>query len=200
MAKHRIRNATTRDIPTLVHHRRQMWIDMGVRGEKLLHEADVGFAKWVRREMKAKRYFAWLVEDENGAVVAGGGIWVLQIHPRPGYPNGGPQPYLLNFYTEPAHRGKRFASRLAKKCVEWSKLRGYPRVTLHASDQGMPIYERIGFVRTNEMKIELGPQSRGAGGIDHAVARRSWPSSRPSQSKRTPASSTSIRAARRRER
>jgi ribosomal protein S18 acetylase RimI-like enzyme len=42
---------------------------------------------------------------------------------------------------------------LTRKCVELSVERGYTRITLHASDYGRPIYEKMGFKPTTEMRL-----------------------------------------------
>jgi predicted N-acetyltransferase YhbS len=36
------------------------------------------------------------------------------------------------------------------------------RIVLHASDDGRPLYERLGFVPTNEMRLEPPPDAREA--------------------------------------
>ena len=59
--------------------------------------------------------------------------------------------YLLNFYTEPAWRGKGLAGELLRAALGEVKRRGIGVATLHASKFGKPIYEKYGFVATNEM-------------------------------------------------
>jgi hypothetical protein len=36
--------------------------------------------------------------------------------------------------------------------MDWSREQGFDRVVLHASDAGRPLYEKIGFKPTNEMR------------------------------------------------
>ena len=89
-------------------------------------------------------------------MVGGGSLWLQPVQPRPGFDGGG-QPYLLSFYTEPAARGRGAATALVEACVAWARAHGYPRVTLHASRFGRRVYEKLGFERTWEMKRPLAP-------------------------------------------
>ena len=149
-----VRPASLRDLDVLVRQRRRMWEDMGVL--EGLDEADRVYRAWARRRL-GRTLFAWVAEARDGRVVGGGCLWLMVVHPRPGFP-GGPQPYLLSFYTEPAFRGQGIARRIVRACVRWARERGHPRVTLHASSMGRPVYEALGFVPTGEMKLGLPPR------------------------------------------
>jgi hypothetical protein len=39
--------------------------------------------------------------------------------------------------------------------IQWLKEQGFSSVVLHASDEGRPLYETLGFVPTNEMRLRL---------------------------------------------
>lgn len=142
-----------RDLELLVRHRRRMWAEMGV--ERGLDEADRAYRAWARRRLRTGELVAWVVE-ERGEPAASGAAWLMVVHPRPGLA-GGPQPYLLSFFTEPGHRGKGHAARIVREAVRWARREGYPRLTLHASSMGRPVYARLGFERTWEMKLDLAP-------------------------------------------
>ncbi|HEX2066630.1 MAG TPA: GNAT family N-acetyltransferase [Candidatus Thermoplasmatota archaeon] len=151
---YRLRPARLADLEVLVRHRRAMWHDMGTYRGRQLAAADAPYRAWVQREWRALRLRAWVVEDAGGAVVAGGALWLQAIHPRPGTRNL-VQPYLLSFYTEPAHRGKGLARGIARECIAWSREKGYPRIALHASDAGRALYEGLGFRPTAELRLDL---------------------------------------------
>jgi GNAT superfamily N-acetyltransferase len=154
-----IRRATAADIDALAHHRVSMFRDMGV-----LDEADADSLRRVsieyfRRAMAAGRYLAWVAVAEHDAlhILAGAGLSVEEILPRPGQQglNLGPDGVVLNVYTEPAWRGRGLASRLVREILEWARTRGIERVNLHASEDGRSVYERIGFIPTNEMRYTI---------------------------------------------
>lgn len=58
-------------------------------------------------------------------------------------------------FTAREHRGKGIAQRIVQAAVKQAKRGGYPRVTLHASEMGRPIYDKLGWERTWEMKYPL---------------------------------------------
>jgi hypothetical protein len=39
--------------------------------------------------------------------------------------------------------------------IDWCKQEGYAAVYLHASDNGKPLYESLGFEPTTEMRLKL---------------------------------------------
>ena len=63
--------------------------------------------------------------------------------------------YLLNFYVAPEMRGRGFARQLLALAIDEARARGIKVVTLHASKFGKPIYERNGFVMSNEMLLRF---------------------------------------------
>lgn len=159
MPRARLRRATLRDLDVLVCHRRGMWVDIGDHTERELDAADRVYRRWARVQLMGGRYAAFIVDGPDGSAVASGCVWIMESHPRPGWP-GTKQAYLLSMYTEPPHRGKGYGTRIVREALRFSRGRGIQRMTLHAAPKGAPIYAREGFQRTHEMRIVLGPQRR----------------------------------------
>ena len=83
-----------------------------------------------------------------------GAGWLIDFPPH--WIDAEPIPaYLLNFYVDPAFRGRGLAYDLLKTAVEDARRRGIRVVSLHASKFGKPLYERNGFEATNEMILRL---------------------------------------------
>jgi len=146
-----LRPATQEDAPLISVQREAMFTDMGTE----YTEAVAQFTPWVRRHLEAGTYLGWLAEVE-GEVVAGAGLLLLDWPPHV----IDPQPlrsYLLNVYTRPAHRGRGLAVRLTETAIAETRRRGVRIMSLHASEYGRPIYERLGFSPTNEMRLILEP-------------------------------------------
>ena len=79
-------------------------------------------------------------------------MWVMEFPPH--FMDEGPsRAYLLNFYVAPAMRGRGLARDLLARAVAEAKARGIKVVSLHASKFGKPLYERNGFVQSNEMLL-----------------------------------------------
>lgn len=174
----RIRAATVEDAATLAGHRAAMFRDMGtVRDQGTFDALVEATADYLARAMPAGEYHGWCAEpaDAPGHVIAGAGVQVRPIVPRPG-PAGGvhtaPQALVLNVYTEPGWRRRGVAERLMRAVLAWAEARGVSGVVLHASADGRALYERLGFGPTNEMRLGgaplgLNPGARGAGPVQH---------------------------------
>jgi GNAT superfamily N-acetyltransferase len=147
------RLATEADAGLIAEHRRRMFAEMGLDDPERLREVAEAFLPWVRERLRDGRYLGWLVEEE-GAVVGGGGMWLMDFPPH----WHDPQPlraYLLNFYVVPESRGQGLAYRLLRTAVEEARQRGIRVVALHASNAGRPIYEKFGFKGTSEMMLKF---------------------------------------------
>jgi GNAT superfamily N-acetyltransferase len=149
-----IRRATLRDLPTLVRQRRGMFVDMGYRRARQLERADQAYARWVRRQVAAGRFVAFLGVCDGVGAVAGGAVWLVERQPRPGF-DGGLAPYLLSMYTDPEYRGRGLARRIVAAAMRWCRAHGYRTMSLHASPMGRPLYEKMGWKRTREYRREL---------------------------------------------
>lgn len=157
----KIRKATLRDLEILVVHRRGMWFDMGYKNKAQLDKADKVYRNWAKPRLKSGELVGFIVEAE-GQVAGSGCLWLQPVQPRPGRPGFkvGGQPYLLSMYTEHPFRGKGVATKIVKESIRWAKAKGFPRMTLHASDMGRSIYEKLGFKQTWEMKLDLKTKKR----------------------------------------
>ena len=111
-------------------------------------------APFFEQGLRDRTYAGFLATDEQGRVVAGGGVILVAYQPHP----LGPQPrrpFVVNMYTEPERRGQGLARRLMARMIAWSREEGYVALFLHASDAGRPLYEELGFKPTNEMRLAL---------------------------------------------
>jgi hypothetical protein len=46
-------------------------------------------------------------------------------------------------------------TRLTQTIIAWCRERGFEWIYLHASNQGRPLYESLGFVPSSEMRLKL---------------------------------------------
>jgi GNAT superfamily N-acetyltransferase len=150
----RLRRATLRDVPLLVHHRRRMWEDIGRHTEAALDAADPVYRRWLAQRLRSGTAAGFVVEA-RGEPAASGVLWVQEAQPRPGW-HGTAQGYLLSMYTEPSHRRRGHAAAIIEAALAWARAQGVDRVTLHAATRARRIYERAGFARTHEMRLILG--------------------------------------------
>jgi len=149
-----IRSAGVGDAQVIARQRASMFRDMGSvspEESELLRKAS---EPWFSDLLTGGDYLAWLVEHD-GAVVAGGGIFVQEGGPAPGRYRMGRLGHIANVYTEPAHRRRGLARRLMETMLNWCASNGIDHVTLGASDEGKPLYESLGFKPTSNMMLTL---------------------------------------------
>jgi GNAT superfamily N-acetyltransferase len=58
-------------------------------------------------------------------------------------------------YVEKPYRRRGIARTLMEEMLGWCRREEFAYVGLHASDDGRPLYEKLGFRATNEMRLEL---------------------------------------------
>jgi GNAT superfamily N-acetyltransferase len=54
----------------------------------------------------------------------------------------------MSMYTEPAHRGRGVAKMALRNMISWSRKKGCPAISPHASRLGRPIYTSFGWEPT----------------------------------------------------
>lgn len=159
----KIRRATVQDADVIAWHRARMFQDMGdVSGEAfeiLRTKAQARLKQW----LDSGDYIGWLATpaDKPETIIGGAGIQLQPILPRPvdtSTIGEGRQGTIINVFTERQWRRHGIAGLLIKEIVAWSRSERLHRLVLHASDQGRPIYERLGFITSNEMRLSGGQQ------------------------------------------
>jgi GNAT superfamily N-acetyltransferase len=154
MPEFAIRAATLADIPILIRHRRMMWWDMGRRDETALQWMDAAAHEYFSEAVADGSYRGFLAANEAGDILGGGGI---VISPWPGsfHQRAPRRAMILNMYVEREYRRRGIAKALMETMIAWCREQEFARVGLHASDEGRPLYEKLGFKPTNEMNLDL---------------------------------------------
>lgn len=143
------RLAIPEDAPIIARHRHRMFVDAGRADNSALRRVTDAFEQWLPPMMQAGKYMGWLALLERN-VIAGAGLMIMDWPPHPLDP-GPYRGYLLNVYVEPEFRRKRIASNLIELALAEARNRKIRVVSLHATEEGRPLYESSGFRRTNEM-------------------------------------------------
>jgi GNAT superfamily N-acetyltransferase len=159
---YRIRRATAADAGVLARHRAEMFRDMGDLPDGL-HDTLVEASRaYFTQAIAEGGYIGWVAEldDPSREIVAGAGLQLRELLPRPDGARQrlvrGPQALVLNVYTERAWRRGGVADALMRELLQWCRGNGIESVVLHASDEGRPLYEKLGFTPTNEMRYDGG--------------------------------------------
>jgi GNAT superfamily N-acetyltransferase len=148
------RAGTLADAEIIIAHRRAMFFEMGYRDQVVLDAMVMAFRPWLLRKMEEGEYLAWLAVRADGSVAAGLGLWLMDWPPHmvgPGSRRGN----ILNVYTNPDSRRQGLARRLMELALEWCRVNRIRAVILHSSNEGRPLYEKLGFRATNEMRLMI---------------------------------------------
>lgn len=154
MQPYHIRPAAPADLETVLHHRRRMFEDMGSTDEAALDAIITVSRPLLGDGLSDGTYRGWLALAADGTVAAGGGIIILRYQPHPADPRSR-RAWVVNMFTEPGHRRRGLARQLMDTMVTWCRAEGMSFLYLHASEFGRPLYEDLGFVATNEMRLSL---------------------------------------------
>jgi GNAT superfamily N-acetyltransferase len=148
------------DLDLIVRHRTEMFRESGCPEEDLA-TMTAGFRPWLELRLAGGTYFGWVMEA-GGDAVAGLGMIVLDWPPHMFHPSDARRGYVLNVFVEPEYRGRGLASELMKVALAEAERRGIAFMTLHASSQGRPLYEKLGWKPTSEMSFVTGATKDGA--------------------------------------
>jgi ribosomal protein S18 acetylase RimI-like enzyme len=131
-----------------------MFADMGYTDQAALDSMAAKFLPWLQAKMACYEYVAWVAVTADDSVIAGAGLWLMDWPP---HMVGASQRRgnILNVYTEPDFRRRGLARKLTVAAMDWCRSNGIDCVILHASEEGRPLYQSLGFQATNEMRIRF---------------------------------------------
>jgi GNAT superfamily N-acetyltransferase len=149
-----IRRATPDDAGIVAEHRARMFLDMGrIDGERPAAMIEQ-LTPMLRPMLASGEYNGWFVMADDEAIIAGAGVQIRTLLPRP-ETDVAREALVVNVYVELDYRRQGLARRLMEAILAWSREQGIERVSLHASIMGQPLYEALGFTRSNEFVLYL---------------------------------------------
>ncbi|HWF08644.1 MAG TPA: GNAT family N-acetyltransferase [Bryobacteraceae bacterium] len=166
-----MRAACAQDSGIIAGHRAAMFRDMGQLSAEEHDTLLSASTPWIAGLLAEGAYLGRLIEHD-GAIVAGGGIWLRELGPVPGCLGVGKWAHLVNVYVEREHRRRGLARWLVKELLAWCETHRMDHVTLAASEEGRALYESLGFVPTADMKLTVQP-ARGFAGAHQNLTRPS---------------------------
>jgi GNAT superfamily N-acetyltransferase len=154
-----IRPAVRAGAPIIARHRAEMFADMGQLPPHLYAELVAQTISYLDEALPRREYLGWLASATGQPeVVAGAGVQLRRSLPH-ALTNESPnriafsrQGIVLNVFTEKAWRRRGLAAMLMRHVLEWAARSNLDTLVLHASGEGRSLYDRLGFVPTNEMR------------------------------------------------
>jgi GNAT superfamily N-acetyltransferase len=155
-----LRAATIDDCAIIARQRVSMFVDMGfVKSDDAAGELHRLTVAWLAERIPRGEYVGWLATPvhEPERVVAGAGAQLRRVLPFPKHHNeqiaDGRQAIVVNVYTEPEFRRRGVARLLMTALLNWARSIQLESLVLHATADGKPLYESLGFRQTNEMRL-----------------------------------------------
>ena len=146
-----IRAATMADVLHAVHHREQMFREMGTTCD---YDAMArACEQWYRTALPAGTYRGWMIERDR-LVVGGGGLIVMPWSPGPSQLDPR-MAWVFNVFIDTAHRGQGLAHRLMETIHAWCREQGIERLALNATESGARVYRAFGYATVNEPMLRL---------------------------------------------
>lgn len=148
-----VRPASAADIDALVELRERMLVELGSDDGARLASLATSSAEWLARAFSEDRAAGWLAH-RDGVVV--GGITVILTETLPQYRSlRGRVATILGLFVAPEERGAGLASDLVSGALAHARRWEADVVVLHSAAKALPIYERLGFIPTKEMRFQL---------------------------------------------
>ncbi len=152
-----VRQATVGDAAAIAAQRAAMFAEMGELAVSRVPDLVRRATHYLEAAIASGEYTGFLASPsgEDGVIIGGAGAQVRRTLPHPREPDGTPhgtQAIVLNVYTDPAWRGHGVAELLMQRVIRWAGEAGMDTLVLHASTAGRPLYEKLGFAATSEMR------------------------------------------------
>lgn len=147
-----LRDASAADLDACATFWIAMYEEMGLfKDADFLPGWRLRFSEYFERRIAGGEARISLAVDDTGIIGTAGAMLA------DGYPaviHGLNFGYIFGVRVEPAYRGQGLATALTRRSIAFLQQLECRRIRLHASAAGRPIYERIGFVGTNEMELK----------------------------------------------
>lgn len=117
-------------------------------------------AEMAEVEAETRKYYSESFEKDSNVTylvydgsrwIAAGSVSFYRIMPTYHNPSG-KKAYIMNVYTHPDYRRKGIAMKMLELLVAEARNRGIGQISLEATEEGKPLYEKFGFT---QMKDEM---------------------------------------------
>lgn len=153
-----VRAATRDDASILARQRIELYRDLGQLPEATADPLLAAARRYFEHAIASGEFHGWLASPSGGPgeIIAGAGLRLRAIAPRPGRKPGEvsavPQGLVTNVFTERTWRRQGAGALVLRHVIDWARANHLASLVLHASSEGRPLYEKLGFEATNEMR------------------------------------------------
>jgi len=150
-----IRKTTEEDLSLVLAFRRKLFLEMEIPHEALVPDSAEILKARYEKELRQDALAHFIASDPAGHAVACVGALLKDDFPYYLFQPGA-YGWIVDVYTEPAHRGKGLSRQLLERTLAWLRSKGISEAKLLASgSDAARLYERCGFRRTWEFYLAL---------------------------------------------
>ena len=150
-----ITSALPADDSLVAQHFYQLWLDNNLTPEDI----DDNWLHITREfiiEARQERSFRAFLGSIDKKVVASVSCQLYAgLYPSPFKPSFRHYGYIWNVFVDSGYRRQGIGTQLTQTAIDYLRTLDCTHVIFHASPQGKPVYENLGFVPKNEMILEL---------------------------------------------
>jgi GNAT superfamily N-acetyltransferase len=151
-----VREAKEMEFSNVADCFRLMWLDNAVKPEELKdnwYKITTDFLEAGKRDLGLS---AAVAVTEEGRII-GTSICQLFTGPFPAIiiDETRKDGYIWAVYVDPQYRGRGVAKQLVSANIQHLKSLGCTHALLNATESGRPVYERLGFLAANSMRLDL---------------------------------------------
>jgi len=150
-----IRVATPEDNRLIAQHFYQLWLDNNVAASSLQPNWEQTTLEFIDRARQELSYRAFLAEVEGRAIASISCQLFDGLYPVILTENCRKYGYIWNVFVEQPYRNQGIATQLVQTTIDYLKSLNCTKIILHATPMGKLVYERFGFVSSNEMSLNL---------------------------------------------
>ncbi|NJM62662.1 MAG: GNAT family N-acetyltransferase [Oscillatoriales cyanobacterium RU_3_3] len=150
-----LRETYSHEDTLIAEHFYHLWRDNDVPDSSIEPNWSDIIIKFIDRARQELSYKAFAIEVDGVVVGSTSCQLFAGLYPQALAVEYRKYGYIWGVYVEPAYRGRGLGKQLTKMAIDYLKSLGCTRAILHASPSGKPVYTSLGFVASNEMRLDL---------------------------------------------
>lgn len=150
-----IRMASEEEDLIVAQHFYQLWLDNKIDSNDIIDNWLQTTLKFIFEARQNLSFQSFVATIDDKIVASVSCQLFAGLYPFPFKPSFRKYGYIWNVYVESDYRCRGIGSKLTSKAIEYLRTLDCTHAILHASPQGKPVYEKLGFVAKNEMILEL---------------------------------------------
>jgi GNAT superfamily N-acetyltransferase len=154
-----IREATISEDTLIAQHFYQLWLDNKITPNSIRSDWLEETRKFITQARQNLAFQAFVAVISDRVIGSTSCQLFAGLYPTPFKSDFRKYGYLWNVYVEANYRRQGIATKLTKTAIDYLNSLNCSHAILHASPQGKPLYESLGFVPKNEMVLQLKKRS-----------------------------------------